>query len=182
MNAFRGKLLTLAAIRLFLEAGNATLTIQSKKSQERFTFRFRRPDDAPTGGRERCIWVSLLNGPDNEANYAFIGTIFPTRSTTEVRSSARSRVGLDSPSGTALQWMLRQVYLSKSDHMFTQAELWHEGVCGKCGRKLTVPESIETGFGPECSSRLGIARKRPGQSDLELGDPEKEAAPWARPQ
>jgi hypothetical protein len=26
----------------------------------------------------------------------------------------------------------------------------HEGRCGRCGRTLTVPESIESGFGPEC--------------------------------
>src|ERR1019366_4832357 len=29
-------------------------------------------------------------------------------------------------------------------------EVWHEGKCGRCGRKLTVPESIERGIGPEC--------------------------------
>jgi hypothetical protein len=30
-------------------------------------------------------------------------------------------------------------------------EVWHEGKCGKCGRALTVPSSILTGIGPECS-------------------------------
>jgi hypothetical protein len=34
--------------------------------------------------------------------------------------------------------------------------VWHEGRCGRCGRKLTVPESIESGFGPECASILGL--------------------------
>jgi hypothetical protein len=33
----------------------------------------------------------------------------------------------------------------------------HEGRCCRCGRKLTVPESIETGLGPECASRLEAA-------------------------
>ena len=33
-------------------------------------------------------------------------------------------------------------------------ELWHEGRCGKCGRVLTVPTSISTGFGPDCLRRL----------------------------
>jgi hypothetical protein len=27
----------------------------------------------------------------------------------------------------------------------------HEGKCGRCGRLLTVPSSIESGIGPECS-------------------------------
>lgn len=30
-------------------------------------------------------------------------------------------------------------------------EFWHEGRCGKCARRLTVPESIAQGFGPECA-------------------------------
>lgn len=29
-------------------------------------------------------------------------------------------------------------------------EVWHNGSCGRCHRKLTDPDSIETGFGPEC--------------------------------
>lgn len=37
-------------------------------------------------------------------------------------------------------------------------EFWHEGRCAACARRLTVPESIATGFGPDCSDRLGIVR------------------------
>jgi hypothetical protein len=32
-------------------------------------------------------------------------------------------------------------------------EVWHEGRCGRCGRRLTVPESIESGLGPECATK-----------------------------
>ena len=35
-------------------------------------------------------------------------------------------------------------------------EFWHEGRCAACARRLTVPNSIATGFGPECADRLGI--------------------------
>lgn len=35
-------------------------------------------------------------------------------------------------------------------------QFWHEGRCGRCGRRLTVPGSIEIGFGPDCASELGI--------------------------
>jgi hypothetical protein len=34
-------------------------------------------------------------------------------------------------------------------------KIHHEGRCGKCGRLLTVPESVETGIGPECAKRMG---------------------------
>jgi hypothetical protein len=32
-------------------------------------------------------------------------------------------------------------------------EVWHEGHCMRCGRALTVPESISTGLGPVCAGR-----------------------------
>lgn len=31
----------------------------------------------------------------------------------------------------------------------------HVGKCGRCGRKLTTPKSIETGLGPECEKMVG---------------------------
>lgn len=31
----------------------------------------------------------------------------------------------------------------------------HIGKCGRCGRKLTTPKSIETGLGPECEKMVG---------------------------
>ena len=34
-------------------------------------------------------------------------------------------------------------------------EFWHEGRCARCSRRLTVPESISSGFGPECIKLVG---------------------------
>ena len=34
-------------------------------------------------------------------------------------------------------------------------EIWHEGCCGCCGRRLTVPASVELGYGPDCAEILG---------------------------
>jgi hypothetical protein len=147
----RGQLTDRVAIRRYLEGGNAKLTIQSKTTQDRFTFRFRQPQNERDPRDHKPIWVSVLSGTDNETNYAFIGTIFPSRSTTEIRPSPRSRVHLDAPSAVAVAWLLRQVYLGSNDEaLFGRATIWHEGSCGRCGRTLTVPESVSSGFGPEC--------------------------------
>ena len=47
------------------------------------------------------------------------------------------------------------------DYLFNQGgiahpgiEVWHEGRCGRCGRLLTVPESIASGIGPVCAERM----------------------------
>jgi hypothetical protein len=163
-NVLRGQLTDRHSIRRYIEGGNAKLTIQSK-SGARFTFKFRRPDqessnayamarntmNAARNTRVPCIWVSVLNGSDNETNYAFIGTIFPDRSTSEIRVSPKSRVSPDADSAKAVSWLLRQVYLGTNDEaLFGRASIWHEGSCGRCGRTLTVPESVSSGFGPEC--------------------------------
>ena len=153
-DGMRGALRDAKAVRLFIEAGNATITIKSLKTGGRFTFKFVRPDQEP--GRMRPIWVRLLNGPDNEANYVFAGTIFPDDKARLV-ISMKSKVAFDAPSMKALVWFLQHLYYKDGEgyrecvKLFEQAEIWHEGRCGRCGRKLTVPSSIATGFGPDCA-------------------------------
>lgn len=124
----------------FALAGNATFTIVSKKTGTRFTYRVRQ---AETGGAH---FVSVLTGADNESDYAFLGTIFPRG----FFHGKKSRIGADAPSAKAFAWFWRHVVQGKVDG----CEVWHEGKCGRCGRKLTVPESIETGLGPECAGRV----------------------------
>jgi len=38
-------------------------------------------------------------------------------------------------------------------------EVWHEGCCAQCARRLSVPASIELGYGPECASTRGLLDK-----------------------
>lgn len=142
-------------LRLFLEAGKATITLVSKHTWRRFTYRFSRPAEEP--GKDRPIWISVLTGPDNTQAYTFACTIWPANFS-ELRFSAKSRIVKDAPSVAMLEWFLRLLYHSDSEKhfsLFSQAEVWHEGRCGRCGRKLTVPSSIESGFGPECAGRMG---------------------------
>ena len=59
------------AARDFFLAGNATGTLVSKRTGARFTFKVRKPDD----GDGQFFFVSVLNGPDNWQNYAYIGYV-----------------------------------------------------------------------------------------------------------
>lgn len=43
-----------------------------------------------------------------------------------------------------------QVFLDKSP-----MKIYHEGICARCGRKLTDPKSIERGFGSKCRKKMG---------------------------
>jgi hypothetical protein len=148
LSTLRGQLTDAGSIRRFIEAGRATLTIRSAGTGTRFTYRFNRPDGDDD---QRPIWVSVLAGSDNESSYAYVGTLFAPFGV--LRFTAKSKVGPEAPSSKALAWLLRQVY-EVDGLRLDQAEVWHEGRCGRCGRKLTVPESIASGFGPECAGRV----------------------------
>lgn len=130
-------------INRFALAGNATFTVTSRKTGTRFTFRVRQPKD------NTPHFVSLLNGPDNENSFCFLGTIFNGENFVHGK---KSHVGPDAPSALAFKW----VWAHRNDPTLTEkVEIHHEGRCCRCGRKLTVPESIESGIGPECASRMG---------------------------
>lgn len=135
------QLQTAADCKAFALAGNATLTLKSKKTGTRFTYRVRQPDE------DKPHFVGLLSGPDNEASYTFLGTIF---SSGEYRHGARSTLQHDAPSARAFSWFWDAM---SHNVLPEQLEVWHEGRCGRCGRKLTVPESIANGLGPECAKR-----------------------------
>jgi hypothetical protein len=130
-----------AHITQFITAGNATFTLRSRKTGQRFTYNFTAKPEAG------LTFVKVLSGPDNTADYTYMGMIRSTDPHILLTTRA-SRVTPDALSWRVLAWFLRAVYL-KPDTL-DQVEVFHEGRCGRCGRKLTVPESIESGFGPEC--------------------------------
>ncbi len=128
-------------------AGRAVVTIKSITTGTRFTLRIKRdPDKKP-------LWfVSLLTGPENDSDYQYMGIITPKGSgytpgvTTyfNFRVTAKSRIGVTAPS------MLAASFLA-THFEDPRMEVWHEGRCGRCGRTLTVPESIASGIGPTCA-------------------------------
>jgi hypothetical protein len=41
--------------------------------------------------------------------------------------------------------------LLNKDKTHDDINFYHRGTCARCGRTLTVPESLVNGFGPECN-------------------------------
>jgi hypothetical protein len=136
--------------RAFITAGNATVTLKSKATGAHFTFKVRRPDDdRPDNGFR---FVSLMNGPDNTNSFAYIGYLKPSPAgTVFFHGGAKARAGLDAPGVKAWRWAWQHLVQNKLPE---QLEVWHEGRCGRCARKLTHPASIASGFGPECAARF----------------------------
>lgn len=127
----------------FLTAGKATVTLVSKTTQTRFTYKINKSDDG------QMLFVSTLTGADNVSSFTYLGHIKPTQMI--YWHGRKSKISADALSARAFDWAFRQ--LAKRV-MPETLEVWHEGKCGRCGRKLTVPESISSGFGPECASKI----------------------------
>jgi len=137
----------------FILAGNSTFTVVNEKS-ERLTYKVTAPS-LKNGTTKRDYaanvrFVSVMTGPDNEKSYTFIGTIFINDKV--FRYSPKSKLNRDALSVEAFDFIFYQIAHEGLEERLT---FHHEGKCARCGRKLTVPESIKSGFGPECESIVG---------------------------
>jgi hypothetical protein len=146
----------------FIIAGRAIFTLsvpsyftnQNPQCRSRYTFQVKRID---ASDRWPESWfVNLLTGPDNTHDYSALGKLDPK--TGAVRLVRSTRYNDNS-------WpvrLIRRVFAClwevndscPNDILKAGFELRHEGRCGRCGRRLTTPESIDRGLGPECASKM----------------------------
>ncbi len=146
----------------FILAGNATFTLVGRST--RFTYRIQRADPRE-GQPQPPYFVSLLTGSNNETDYSYIGLLVPGANT--VRRTSKSRVTLDSPAMKAINWALPILFAGRQ--LPAPAAAFHEGTCGRCGRKLTTPESVALGIGPDCAGKMGLA-EGPAPAAVLAGD------------
>jgi len=156
---FEPKLMTNPNLILaFMLAGDATITFKNAKSGTHLTYRLQRSEltEAEIAqGKKPIYFVKLLTGSDNENDYTYIGIIAPDRyknNALAFRTTGKSKLTMDSKPCMVLA---RAFEFFVSGKMPFGLEVWHEGRCGRCGRKLTTPESVERGFGPDCIQLMG---------------------------
>jgi uncharacterized membrane protein YsdA (DUF1294 family) len=144
------------SVKEFLFGGKATITVESRDSGKWFTYKVVRHKKDP-----EMFFVSLLQGPNNEDHFGYIGTIFGGRT---FRHTAKSRVTPSSLGFIAFNYVFNHL-VGAHTSLLEKINVYHSGECGRCGRKLTTPESIINGIGPECSSILGIKRIKSSLND-----------------
>lgn len=138
-------------VREFVLAGNALFTITSLRTGKHFTYKAKRSVrydqklglDVPVSP---AAWkISVLNGRDNSKDYRYIGLIH--------ESDKRFRHRFDGVTTAAkgFEWVWN--HLERCSERF---EFRHAGRCGRCGRRLTVPSSIDSGIGPECADKMAF--------------------------
>jgi hypothetical protein len=133
--------------RTFALAGNATITLSSLRSGAHFTFKVREKDSTNGGGSVH--FVSLLrDGSADEGSFTYLGMIREGR----FALTKSSRVSADAPSFKAFAYF----WNVPGEQIPALLEVRHEMKCGRCGRTLTVPSSIDSGLGPECRQLMGL--------------------------
>jgi len=127
----------------FVMAGKAIFTVSNPEGK-RYTFKVEKPD------RYRGeYFASVMTGSDNEASYSYVammseaGNLRTTRGSKMPETDVRFKV---------LKWALDVVFGRRKAPDGYAIE--GSGACWRCGRTLTVPESLHRGYGPECASRV----------------------------
>jgi hypothetical protein len=128
-------------------------TLVSAKTSKRITYRVK---FAPAKGVWSESWfVEYLFGQNNEDDYAPLGQIkycFGELTFRTTKAAKERGITAETPAWAALNFTLSQLAANKE--LTGKVEVWHSGRCGRCAKRLTVPESIAQGYGPECIGKL----------------------------
>lgn len=98
-------------------------------------------------------FVKVLSGPNNTADYTYMGRLDTIRGSLEL--TAKSRVSKDTPSFLIAARVLKALFEKREEAIKSAGwAVHHVGRCCRCARVLTTPESIEAGIGPVCAGRM----------------------------
>ena len=127
----------------FIMAGKAVFTISNDKG-EHYTFKVCKVEDK--------YFVKLRTGEE----YTYMGMLNYSPSPLKINPYAfptkASKLNANSTPFMVFNWAMCVIFNKKE--LPAGYVIQHEGKCGKCGRPLTNPQSIETGLGPVCSGKL----------------------------
>jgi hypothetical protein len=141
-------------VRRFLYAGDAVLTLESRKTGKHFTYRVSRAEGRDGEPVDRWFASILADGD----RWVYAAMIYPAergKLHTTVSTKA-SKFSCDAPSRRALDFLLGQMQAKTVEPVHADLVVRHEGRCGRCRRPLTRPDSIDRGIGPECAEIMGL--------------------------
>lgn len=136
----------------FLLAGRAVFTVTNPKG-DHYTFRVKKADSEwPAGsGQMRSTYFVSIKASGHTYPYAYIGMLNTKNG--GIKCTAKSAYLPNTTEYKVAAWACGAVIEQK----FIPAgyKIEHAGRCGKCGKELTDPVSIERGIGPDCWESLG---------------------------
>lgn len=156
-----GRVTDLRVARQFFRPTGATLvTVVSGRTGSRFTYEIKPKESnlIAEGKPIGKVWfVDLLTGPNNRKDFSALAVLTERSGRLCWHHAGASSISADAPSAQALRWVVQAIVDAPDDRAasaLAKIELWHEGKCARCGRRLSRPDSITLGMGPECAERM----------------------------
>ncbi len=141
----------------FITAGRAVFTIETPEAfratrdhiRPHYTFKVVKKEKSARYAES--LLVFLLTGPNNQDDYSYVGMLCGAT----VRLTQASRFNDETYPVKLLRRVVAQLWAGNGEAITAAGfNVHHEGRCGRCARPLTVPSSIESGFGPECIKQM----------------------------
>jgi len=141
----RHKVTNTEDIKNFIFAGKAIFTIESQVTGVWYTYKL-----VKAKKNENLFFVNVLRGPDNESSYTYVGLVIKEGTDLKFTLTKNSKYKFDAPCVVAFSFFFKNIV---KNYIHPQMNFYHMGICGRCGKILTVPSSIELGLGPYCAKR-----------------------------
>ena len=143
-------------IKNFIYAGKAIFTLQSSRSGIYFTYMMKLPAENKgmsdkTPPKKDLYFVGVLRGPNNESDYSYLGIVVRDGNSWKFTQTKKSQIKPDSLSCVVFKYFFDRI---ARNHIDPEMKFFHMNLCGKCGKTLTVPSSIESGLGPICAGKM----------------------------
>jgi hypothetical protein len=135
-------------LKQFVLGGKAILTLLNTETGNRRTYSIWR-------SKNGSFYVSTRGDAEaikkDHKGWSKVGWI-PDTDKPRFVHTRYSEVNKTSMAFRGFEWLWRKIV--KGDGLPPMMVVYHEGHCGRCGRSLTDPESIDRGFGPECFKKM----------------------------
>lgn len=121
----------------FILGGAAVISLKSLATNKHFTYRIKKKEDV--------YFVTFLSAGSSWAYIGYIDKDLVLKKDRRVIPYTRGY-----PAWEAIEWFWP---ILNKGRIPQDAEVYHEGKCAMCGRKLTDPISVSEGVGPECRNK-----------------------------
>ena len=145
-SAITRKSITPAQFRNFVFMGRSVFTLENNETGNYLTFQIREvKKKGKVVPNEFTVQCKSLG--DKAHGYQFLGFLnLATKRFNTYKRTPNTFIGFK-----VFFWLMQNMERLED---FTKLAIYHEGRCCKCSLPLTVPESIDSGIGPECKRKM----------------------------
>lgn len=140
----------------FMLAGMSEFILISGKTGKRLVYKLDKKESNKSKDGEKQ-YVYWLNTAEKNGTMIYAGVLFFDSNDSKFKfgKGARGNLTNDDIRVKSILYVLNALQKGKTDINVT---VMHTGKCGKCGKKLTDPESIAIGLGPKCAKESHIPK------------------------